>query len=104
MWKTKGSLSDAKKLEKQKEREVNLNAMFKAVKLPAGVTDLNTGLADVDRDTLSHFGVILRSDLRVLESFDCRRNQRVKNEGDLKGTLIEMSVGGSSRLLLSFEF
>lgn len=93
---------------KQKEREVNLNAMFKAVKLPAGVTNLNTGLADVDRDTLSHFGVIcgviLRSDLRVLESFDCRRNQRVKNEGDLKGTLIEMSVGGSSRLLLSFEF
>lgn len=29
--------------------------MFKAVKLPAGISDLNTSLTDVDGDALSHF-------------------------------------------------
>lgn len=29
--------------------------MFEAVKFPASVSDLNTGLTDVDRDALSHF-------------------------------------------------
>eukprot|EP00976_Prorocentrum_cordatum_P072379 1180690-Prorocentrum_minimum.AAC.2 len=33
---------------------VGLNAMLKAVKLPAGVTDLDTALADVDGDNLTH--------------------------------------------------
>lgn len=28
--------------------------MFQAVQLPAGVTDLDTGLADVDGDDLTH--------------------------------------------------
>jgi hypothetical protein len=31
-----------------------LNAMLKAVELPARVSDLDTGLADVDRDALPH--------------------------------------------------
>ena len=29
--------------------------MLEAVELPASVSDLDTGLTDVDRDTLSHF-------------------------------------------------
>jgi len=33
---------------------IRLNAMLQAVKLPAGVTDLAAGLADVDGDTLTH--------------------------------------------------
>lgn len=33
-----------------------LNAMLEAVKLPARVPDLDTGLADVDRDALPHGG------------------------------------------------
>ena len=37
------------------EIDTNLNAMFKAVKLPAGVSDLDTSLTDVDRDALPHF-------------------------------------------------
>jgi len=31
-----------------------LNAMFEAVMFPAGISDLDTGLTDVDRNTLSH--------------------------------------------------
>merc|ERR1712217_65570 len=34
---------------------VGLDAMFEAVELPAGVSDLATGLADVDGDALTHF-------------------------------------------------
>jgi len=33
-----------------------LNAMFEAVKLPTSITDLNTGLTNVDGNALSHFG------------------------------------------------
>jgi hypothetical protein len=29
--------------------------MLEAVKFPAGISDLNTGLTDVDRNALSHF-------------------------------------------------
>lgn len=29
--------------------------MFKAVKLPASIADLNSGLSDVDRNALPHF-------------------------------------------------
>jgi hypothetical protein len=36
-----------------------LNAMLEAVQLPARVSDLDTGLADVDRDALPH-GVVER--------------------------------------------
>ena len=32
-----------------------LNTMLKAEELPAGVTDLDTGLTDVDRNDFSHF-------------------------------------------------
>jgi len=34
---------------------IRLNAVLEAVKLPAGVTDLDTGLANVDGDNLTHF-------------------------------------------------
>lgn len=35
-------------------REYYLNPVFETVELPAGVADLNPGLADVDGDALSH--------------------------------------------------
>ena len=38
----------------------HLDAMLEAVKFPAGISDLNTGLADVDRDALSHFRCLKR--------------------------------------------
>jgi demethoxyubiquinone hydroxylase (CLK1/Coq7/Cat5 family) len=34
---------------------IGLNAVLEAEKLPARVTSLNTGLANMDSDTLSHF-------------------------------------------------
>jgi len=33
---------------------VRLDSMLKTVEFPAGVSDLATSLADVDRDTLTH--------------------------------------------------
>lgn len=33
----------------------NLNAMFKAVKFPASIADLNAGLPYVNRNAFSHF-------------------------------------------------
>lgn len=36
-------------------KKTNLNAMFKAVKLPTSIADLDTGLSNVDRNALSHF-------------------------------------------------
>ena len=33
-----------------------LNAVLKAVQLPAGISDLDTGLTDVNRDALPHGG------------------------------------------------
>lgn len=36
------------------EKREYLNAMLEAVKLPARISDLNTGLTDVNRDALSH--------------------------------------------------
>lgn len=32
-----------------------LNAMFEAIKLPASISDLDSGLTDMDRNALSHF-------------------------------------------------
>jgi hypothetical protein len=63
---------------------VRLNAMFETVKLPAGVTDLNTGLTDVNTDDFSHFDF---SDLdleflKVMEKREKKRwlVRRVRNE------------------------
>ena len=36
-------------------RFAHLNTVFEAVELPAGVSDLDPGLTDVDRNALSHF-------------------------------------------------
>lgn len=33
----------------------NLNGMLEAIKLPASISDLNAGLANVDGNALSHF-------------------------------------------------
>jgi len=41
---------------------IGLDAMLKAVELPAGVTDLATGLADVDGDALTHVEVFWGSE------------------------------------------
>lgn len=38
-----------------------LNTMLEAVKFPASITDLNTGLTDVNADALSHFSKITKS-------------------------------------------
>merc|ERR1719376_1715060 len=35
---------------------VRLDAMLEAVEFPAGITDLATGLANVNRDTFTHVG------------------------------------------------
>ena len=35
---------------------IGLDTMFQAVEFPAGITDLDTGLTDVDRDTFAHNG------------------------------------------------
>jgi hypothetical protein len=40
--------------EMGKRTDGYLNAMLEAVQLPARVSDLDTGLADVDRDALPH--------------------------------------------------
>lgn len=36
---------------------IGLDAVLKTVQLPAGIADLDTGLADVDRDALTHVDV-----------------------------------------------
>lgn len=38
-----------------KDKDTHLNAMFEAVEFPTGISDLNTGLTNVDRNALSHF-------------------------------------------------
>jgi hypothetical protein len=43
--------------------------MFQAVQLPASVSDLNPGLADMNRDALTHF----ENEIRVP-----KRNQKLK--------------------------
>jgi hypothetical protein len=37
------------------QTKIHLNAVFEAVKLPASIADLNTGLTNVNRNALSHF-------------------------------------------------
>jgi hypothetical protein len=32
--------------------------MLQAVQLPAGITNLDTSLAEMNRDTLTHFGLV----------------------------------------------
>ena len=46
-----------------------LNAMFKAVEFPAGITHLDTGLTDVDWDALSHFWLILIASKTKVQGF-----------------------------------
>jgi hypothetical protein len=41
-------------LEPAPHLAIGLDAVLQAVQLPAGVTDLDTGLADVDADNLTH--------------------------------------------------
>lgn len=49
------------KSRKIRGSNINLNAMFKAVELPASVSDLDTGLTNVDRNALSHFRLEMRA-------------------------------------------
>ena len=37
---------------------IRLNAVFQAEQLPAGITDLDTGLTDVNADGFTHFVVL----------------------------------------------
>mgnify|MGYP004721907797 CR=1 FL=1 len=39
-------------------RRNNLNAVFEAVEFPASIADLNASLSDVNRNALSHFGIL----------------------------------------------
>lgn len=45
---------DDKEKRATMEKWIYLNAVLEAVKLPACIADLNTGLANVNRDALSH--------------------------------------------------
>ena len=52
-----------------------LNTVLKAVELPAGVSDLNTGLSDVDRDNFTHFlkvcyGLLKECEYETLKEFE----------------------------------
>ena len=49
---------------------IRLDAMFQAVELPAGIADLDTSLASVDGDALTH-------DSKALEGEGDRRRPRV---------------------------
>lgn len=42
-----------------RDAQFYLNTVFKAVELPARITDLDTGLPNVDRDALSHVCFLL---------------------------------------------
>jgi hypothetical protein len=44
----------AQQSQRREHLAIGLNAVLKAVKLPAGITNLDTGLADVDGDDLTH--------------------------------------------------
>jgi hypothetical protein len=50
----RSDLALCRETEKGKRTDGYLNAMLEAVQLPARVSDLDTGLADVDRDALPH--------------------------------------------------
>jgi hypothetical protein len=39
---------------------IGLDSVLKTVELPAGVTDLDTGLTNVDRDTFTHVDCVSR--------------------------------------------
>nr|CAB3498375.1 unnamed protein product [Digitaria exilis] len=68
---------------KDKWTGLYLNAMLEAVELPARVSDLDTGLADVDRDALPH-GVVgrvgrrLRLEMGRGEKLESRREASTK--------------------------
>jgi hypothetical protein len=46
-------LEDMKPIDRSIERY--LDAVLQAVEFPAGISDLNTSLTNVDRNALSHF-------------------------------------------------
>lgn len=63
-----------KKNEKPGHEAIGLNLVFEAIKLPAGIADLNSGLADVYAYNLSHIsGNSL--DYVVNGRIDKRRNE-----------------------------
>lgn len=47
--------------------------MLETVKLPAGISDLDTGLANVDRDALSHFARENRK--KIAETKKCKSEE-----------------------------
>lgn len=49
-----GSTNSTEHIRKKKRSGADLDAMLKAVKLPASIPDLDPGLADVNRDALPH--------------------------------------------------
>ena len=79
-------------LQREREREMNvyLNAMLEAVKFPAGIANLNSGLANVDRNALSH--------LRRIEINEQLRNP--KNSALLSLSLVPLILLSLSPSLL----
>jgi len=68
-------LEDMKPIDRSIERY--LDAVLQAVEFPAGISDLNTSLTNVDRNALSHF--------RWLRDERKQQKQiRWKKEGDLE--------------------
>jgi hypothetical protein len=83
---------------------IRLDAMLEAIKLPAGITDLDTGLANVDRDALPHscgwcrnermVGVMGGSEQGVFVTSAARTLTRIQEGKDFCGK-------GAVRILLS---
>ena len=59
--------------------------MLEAVKFPASIADLNTGLTDVDRNALSHFSQI--QNLRAKLTEIIKRKRKIKDDRRLSRRL-----------------
>lgn len=69
---------------RRREEELYPNAMLEAVKFPAGIANLDTGLTNVDRDALSHF-------LRKIEGI-IEEALEIGRDGRAKGRLAFMKT------------
>ena len=59
------------------QTKIHLNAVFEAVKLPASIADLNTGLTNVNRNALSHF-LSKHKDQQILKEEKNRKQRQLE--------------------------
>ena len=67
--------------------------MFEAVELPAGISDLDTGLTDVDRNALSHFLGKIEEGRETLEG---RKERKDLNDEFFKRRLLRRLLSVSN--------